>query len=233
MQQPGRITRWFGLGSESVDYGVATSGEDEWMVVNASSPDQQEPDQGHFPLLKTRELRLQGRHNVANALAAIALGEAAGLSRKAIISTLKRFNGLDHRMQWVAEIEQVVWINDSKATNVGACLAALQGLDNKAVLIAGGDGKGADFSILRQVVAEKVRSAVLMGKDAPLIEQAWQGAVDIVRVENMRQAVRMARTLAQRGDTVLLAPACASLDQYRDYQERGRVFADEVRSLRA
>jgi len=220
MQETGRDTRWFGLGHDPVDYGVSLVESEEWIITPTNSA-----------LLRARELRLQGRHNLANALAAIALADAVGLSTVAVVQTLRQFSGLDHRMQWVAEIDQVVWINDSKATNVGACLAALQGLDNKAVLIAGGDGKGADFSILRDVVARKVRSAVLMGKDAPLLEQALKDVVQTVRVNNMKQAVKMARSLAQQGDTVLLAPACASLDQYRDFQERGCLFADEVRSL--
>lgn len=220
MQETGRDTRWFGLGHDPVDYGVSLVEGEEWIITPTNSA-----------LLRARELRLQGRHNLANALAAIALADAVGLSTVAVVQTLRQFSGLDHRMQWVAEIDQVVWINDSKATNVGACLAALQGLDNKAVLIAGGDGKGADFSILRDVVARKVRSAVLMGKDAPLLEQALKDVVQTVRVNNMKQAVKMARSLAQQGDTVLLAPACASLDQYRDFQERGCLFADEVRSL--
>jgi UDP-N-acetylmuramoylalanine--D-glutamate ligase len=220
MQQPGRLTRWFGLGSGSVGYGVQTRDGEEWMVTPSCSA-----------LLKSAELRIKGRHNLANALAAVALADAVGIGVPAMVTTLKRFPGLDHRMQWVAEIAQVVWINDSKATNVGACLAALQGLDGKAVLIAGGDGKGADFSILREVVARKVRSAVLMGKDAALLEQALRDVVDTVRVSDMKQAVKTARTLARPGDTVLLAPACASLDQYRDFQERGRLFADAVRSL--
>jgi UDP-N-acetylmuramoylalanine--D-glutamate ligase len=222
MQQPGRLTRWFGLGSGSVGYGVETRDGEEWMVTPSGSA-----------LLKSAELRIKGRHNLANALAAIALADAVGIGVPAMVTVLKRFPGLDHRMQWVAEIDQVVWINDSKATNVGACLAALQGLDGKAVLIAGGDGKGADFSILREVVARKVRSAVLMGKDAALLEQALRDVVDTVRVSDMKQAVKTARTLARQGDTVLLAPACASLDQYRDFQERGRLFADAVRSLPA
>jgi UDP-N-acetylmuramoylalanine--D-glutamate ligase len=125
----------------------------------------------------------------------------------------------------------VTWINDSKATNVGACIAALEGLTEKVVLIAGGDGKGADFSVLAPVAAEKLRAAVLMGRDAPLLDAALYGVVPTVRVGNMKQAVEAARRLAQQGDTVLLAPACASLDQYKDYQERGQIFAEMVRSL--
>jgi UDP-N-acetylmuramoylalanine--D-glutamate ligase len=125
----------------------------------------------------------------------------------------------------------VSYINDSKATNVGACMAALDGLQGPVVLLAGGDGKGADFSVLAPVVAEKVRAAVLMGRDAPLLEQALDGIVPTQRVDTMKQAVAAARKLAQQGDIVLLAPACASLDQYKDYKERGRQFADAVRSL--
>lgn len=221
MAEPDRRRAWFGLGESEVDYGVSVVDGDEWLTSHGQ------------PLLQTSRIGIQGRHNVANALAAVALGDAMGLSRTAMISALEQFEGLAHRMQTVAEIDGVIWINDSKATNVGACMAALAGLRSKTVLIAGGVGKGAEFSVLRPVVAEKVRAAVLMGKDAPLLEQALRDIVPTVRVENMRQAVRKARSLAQCGDSVLLAPACASMDQYRDYQERGQVFTDEVMGLSA
>jgi UDP-N-acetylmuramoylalanine--D-glutamate ligase len=135
-------------------------------------------------------------------------------------------------MQWVADLAGVTYINDSKATNVGACEAALAGLDRKAVLLAGGDGKGADFSVLRPVVAEKVRAVVLMGRDAPLLEAALGDLVPTVHAATMREAVATACKLAQPGDVVLLAPACASLDQYKDYTERGRMFADAVKGLK-
>jgi UDP-N-acetylmuramoylalanine--D-glutamate ligase len=219
MAESERRCVWFGLRESGVDYGVSVVDGAEWLTSHGE------------PLMKTEDIGIQGRHNVANALAAIALGEAIGLSRAAMTSTLEQFEGLAHRMQKVAEIDGVTWINDSKATNVGACMAALAGLNNKAVLIAGGDGKDAEFSVLRPVVAEKVRAAVLMGKDAPLLEQALRDVVPTVRVQTMRQAVRAARSLAQRGDAVLLAPACASLDQYKDYQERGQVFTEEVRGI--
>ncbi len=186
---------------------------------------------GNQPIMPSSELRIKGRHNIANALAAIALGDAASLSDAAMIKAMREFSGLDHRMQWVADIEGIAYINDSKATNVGACVAALEGLNEPVVLIAGGDGKGADFSELAGVVAEKVRAAVLMGRDAPLLEQVLSPVVETVRVDNMAQAVASARKLAQRGDIVLLAPACASLDQYKDYQERGRMFAEVVRGM--
>ena len=210
----------FGLRDTGVEYGIKLIEGEEWLVCRGQA------------LMKSSEVRIQGRHNIANALAAVALGDAVGLGRTAMIAELKRFTGLDHRMQWVAEFDGVAWINDSKATNVGACMAALAGLERKAVLIAGGDGKGADFKVLRPVVAAKVRAAVLMGKDAPLLEAALSGLIPLARVENMSQAVLAARELAQPGDSVLLAPACASLDQYKDYQERGRMFAEAVRGLK-
>jgi len=161
----------------------------------------------------------------------VALGDAAGLSREAMKKALREFTGLDHRAQWVAELSGVTWINDSKATNVGACMAALKGMRRPVVLIAGGDGKGADFTVMRSIVADKVKSAVLMGRDAGFLQTAIGDVVDTVMVADMHEAVLAARRLAEPGDIVLLAPACASLDQYKDYQERGRVFADEVRGL--
>jgi len=220
MAEGGRRSVFFSLKEESdAQYRLAHLDGKEWLITHGEA------------LMPVADIRLKGRHNAANALAAVALGEAVGLSRPAMVKALREFPGLDHRMQWVAEVDGVSYINDSKATNVGACIAALEGLDDPAVLIAGGDGKGADFSVLAGVVASKVRAAVLMGRDAPLLEQALSSVVTTVRVENMRQAVATARKLAQKGDIVLLAPACASLDQYKDYKERGRIFADAVRGL--
>jgi UDP-N-acetylmuramoylalanine--D-glutamate ligase len=161
----------------------------------------------------------------------MALADGADISQLAQRSVLNKFTGLDHRMEWVGEFNRVDWINDSKATNVGACMAALAGLDKPVILIAGGDGKGADFSLLRPVVRDKVKALILMGKDAPALAIALGDLVSTVHVENMRQAVESAHRLASPGDVVLLAPACASLDQYKDYQHRGRMFTDEVRKL--
>ncbi len=222
MAEEGRRCVRFGLKQTAhAEYRPRLIDGEEWLM------------RGQERLMRTSEVRLRGRHNIANALAAIALGDAVGLSRDAMAKALREFPGLDHRMQWVAEVDGVSYVNDSKATNVGACLAALEGLQESAVLIAGGDGKGADFSPLAAAAKAKVRAAVLMGRDASLLEQVLGEVVATVRVENMKQAVVAARRLAQRGDTVLLAPACASLDQYKDYQERGRVFADAVRSLQS
>ena len=176
-----------------------------------------------------KDLKLHGGHNVANALAALAMGYAAGFSEAAMVRTLSSFKGLPHRTEWVEQSGGVDWINDSKATNIGACVAALQGTDQPVILIAGGDGKGADFRELRPVVARKVRALVLMGRDASKLQAALSDLVETRMVDTMKEAVSAARSLALPGDVVLLAPACASLDQYKDYQERGRLFAEEVR----
>lgn len=184
-------------------------------------------------VMPASEVRIKGRHNLANALSTIALGDEVGISRAAMVRALREFPGLDHRMQWVAEVDGVSYINDSKATNIGACIAALEGLREPVVLIAGGDGKGADFELLRDAVQQRVRAAVLLGRDAGLLEAALSPVVQTLRVNNLQQAVPAARQLAQKGDVVLLAPACASLDQFKDYKERGRVFADAVRGLAA
>ncbi|MBS1212108.1 MAG: UDP-N-acetylmuramoylalanine--D-glutamate ligase [Proteobacteria bacterium] len=222
MAERDRTCRWFGLDEErgqALDFTVREIEGAEWLVCRGK------------PLMPAAEVLIKGRHNLANALAALALGDAVGLPKDAMAEALRRFPGLEHRMESVEQVGGVAWINDSKATNVGACIAALEGLNTQVVLIAGGDGKGADFSPLAEVAAKKVRAAVLMGRDAPLLDAILSAVVKTVRVENMKQAVAAARELARPGDAVLLAPACASLDQYKDYQERGRVFAEAVREL--
>ena len=149
----------------------------------------------------------------------------------AMLDTLRDFPGLPHRSQWIAELDGVVWYNDSKGTNVGATLAALQGMPGKVVLIAGGLGKDADFTPLRQAALEKARAVVLIGRDAPLIEAALNGVVPVAHAATMQDAVMQARYLAQPGDVVLLSPACASFDMFSGYEERGQVFADAVLGL--
>jgi UDP-N-acetylmuramoylalanine--D-glutamate ligase len=182
-------------------------------------------------LMPLSALPLEGRHNGANALAALALATAVGLDVQTACKALQKFKGLAHRMQRVAQIRGVSWVNDSKATNVGACIAALQGYKRKVILIAGGDAKGADMNELAPVIKEKTKAVVLMGKDAALIEQAVNGCVPVVVVKNMLQAVQAAAKLAESGDSVLLSPACASLDQYKNYQERGEKFTSAVMAL--
>lgn len=182
-------------------------------------------------LMNADDLNLEGSHNIANALAALALGHAVGMDMNAMCRALRKFKGLPHRMQKVAEVHGVRWVNDSKATNIGACIAALQGYDRKVILIAGGDGKGADMAELEPIVREKTKAVVLMGRDAALIDQALNNCVPTHFVGNMREAVAIAAGLAEPGDSVLLSPACASLDQYKSYADRGNQFAQAVLEL--
>lgn len=186
-------------------------------------------------LMPVSELKIRGAHNQANALAALALGHAAGLPIPAMLQALRDFTGLPHRCQWVGEHAQVNYYDDSKATNVGAALAAITGfgaeLEGKQVLIAGGDGKGGDFTPLREPVSRYCRAAVLFGRDAPQLELALDNAVPVLRVDSIEQAVTAAADIAQPGDVVLLSPACASLDMFRNFEERGRLFAEAVGRL--
>ena len=182
-------------------------------------------------LLPMSAIRLQGEHNAANALAALAMCEALGLPRAPVLGGLATFGGLEHRAQWVADVGGVRFVNDSKGTNVGATIAAVSGMAGPLVLIAGGDGKHQAFDALRPVCRGKVRHAVLIGRDAPQLEAVLQGVCSTERAADMRAAVDAARAAARPGDTVLLSPACASLDMFRDYAHRGDEFAAAVRSL--
>jgi UDP-N-acetylmuramoylalanine--D-glutamate ligase len=188
-------------------------------------------------LLDVARLKISGLHNAANALAALALGEAVGLPDRAMIEALEQFPGLSHRSSWVADHGGVRYIDDSKGTNVGATIAAVAGMAGPLVMIAGGEGKGQDFTPLAAAFRGKVRAAVLLGKDAPAIAAALQGVcpVEIIASREpavaMQTAVAAAQRMAVVGDTVLLSPACASLDMYRDYGHRGDVFAAAVKEL--
>ncbi len=186
---------------------------------------------GETLLLPAGELLIPGRHNLANALAALATGEAAGLPIEAMLGVLRTFPGLPHRSQWVARIDGVDFYNDSKATNPGASLAAIEGLGRPLVLIAGGEGKDADFSVLAPAVREHVHAAVLIGRDASLLADALADCTELHRAESMARAVRMAARLARQGDAVLLSPACASFDMFEGYEHRGRDFVAAVREL--
>ncbi|TNF33653.1 MAG: UDP-N-acetylmuramoyl-L-alanine--D-glutamate ligase [Gammaproteobacteria bacterium] len=203
------------------DFGLCISAGEAWLC------------KGQQKLIAEAELKLGGRHNTANALAALALGESAGIPLASMLQTLRDFTGLPHRTQWVAEKNGVVWYDDSKGTNVGATIAAIEGMQvkNKLLLIAGGLGKGADFSPLQKAVRDKVRVVVLIGKDAGKIEQAINGVVPVVYAKDMDDAVRLAASQAQSGDCVLLSPACASFDMFSGYAHRGEVFVKAVEAL--
>ena len=217
MREPGRDCLTFST-QQTADF-YLRHGEEEQLMF------------GDQVLMSTRDLNLEGSHNLSNALAALALGHAAGLDLNAMCRALRKFKGLPHRMQKVAEIRGIRWVNDSKATNIGACIAALQGYQRKVVLIAGGDGKGADMRELTPVVKDKAKAVVLIGKDAALIDQALNNCVPTRFAGTMKEAVTIAAELASAGDSVLLSPACASLDQYKSYADRGNKFAEAVMEL--
>lgn len=213
----------FGLGEPGSegDFGIVRVAGDAWLV------------QGAQRLLKAGELQVAGLHNAANALAALALCRAIDLPMPVLLDALRSFKGLPHRVERVKEIGGVVYYDDSKGTNVGATIAALQGLGRKAVLIAGGEGKGQDFAPLNPVVAEHARAVVLIGRDAPLIADALNGSgVQVALAGDMSDAVQQASRLAHDGDAVLLSPACASFDMFRNYAHRAEVFVAAVNELK-
>jgi UDP-N-acetylmuramoylalanine--D-glutamate ligase len=187
---------------------------------------------GDEDLLPLSEMRMQGLHNAANALAAHALMSAIGALPSALARAIRDFKGLPHRVELVAERDGVRFYDDSKGTNVGASVAALEGLREPVVLIAGGEGKGQDFAPLAPAVMAHARAVVLLGRDAPAIAEALKDTgVPVDRVESMQEAIQAAATRAQPGDAVLLSPACASFDMFRNYGHRGDVFAQCARAF--
>lgn len=190
---------------------------------------------GTEKLLAIDQLKIKGMHQVANALAALALGSAINLPMRAMVQALIEFPGLPHRCQYITTIAGIAWYNDSKGTNVGAAYAAIEGLgaaiEGKIILIAGGLGKDADFSTLREPVTKYVRTLVLFGKDAPIIEKVLQGTCKIVNAQSMQEAVMLSKMEAQPGDAVLLSPACASYDMFDNFEHRGEVFMALVKQL--
>lgn len=184
-------------------------------------------------LIAVDEVMLKGLHNMQNVMAALALGKSVGLPMSSMLETLRSFKGLHHRMQFVAEIDGVNWINDSKATNVGACIAALTGLPGQHVLLAGGIAKDADFSALGDVIVRHCRAVVLFGRDAEQIAKVLPEPVRIVQAASMHDAVQQAHQMAQAGDNVMLSPACASFDMFDNFEHRGDVFMREVIALGA
>ncbi|MBL8251129.1 MAG: UDP-N-acetylmuramoyl-L-alanine--D-glutamate ligase [Candidatus Competibacter sp.] len=220
MAEPGRPVLRFTLNPPGEgDFGLRQIGGETWLARGAE------------PWLAAAELKISGDHNLANALAALAMGHALGLRREGMLAALRSFAGLAHRTVLVLERDGVRWFDDSKGTNVGATVAAVRGLPGHVVLIAGGDGKNQDFTPLRAALADKARAVVLIGRDAPLIAAALEDCVPVWSAADMEQAVDRAARCARPGDCVLLSPACASFDMYSGYEERGAVFAAAVRRL--
>lgn len=222
----GDATVWsYGLSSPSNDrdLGLVTRDGKTWIA------------RGAHALIEVTDLGLPGRHNISNAMAALGLGSAIGFPDTAMVTALREFTGLPHRCQSVRTLRGVQYINDSKGTNVGATLTALDSIseriDGKIILIAGGLAKDADFTPLEDAVTNHVSHLVLIGRDAGVLERVLGARTNTLRAETLEDAVRQAAELATEGDAVLLSPACASHDMFKDFAHRGRVFTSAVEKL--
>ena len=225
MARPKLTQVTFGLSDEG-DFGLKQVDGETWL------------SEGEKELINLQDMKIVGLHNASNALAAVALCRAIGVDYAHIIQTLYNFKGLPHRVEWVANIDDVDYYDDSKGTNVGATCAAIagmfkNGLPQKTVLIAGGDGKGQDFSPLAEAVTGNARAVVLIGRDASLIESALlKTNVPLYQALDLPEAVNIAKKLAQTGDAILLSPACASFDMFKNYVHRAEVFVAAVNALK-
>ena len=209
------------LAPEPGDFGLLQREGEAWLAC------------GERPLLRAADLQVAGRHNYANALAALALGAALGADPQSMVTGIREFPGLPHRMQCVHRAGGVTWIDDSKATNVGAAVTSVNGVEGPLVLIAGGDAKGGEFTALVDALRNRDCAAVLLGKDREQLAAALRQVCQICLVDDMGEAVTVAGALAKPGATVLLAPACSSLDMFADYAARGDAFRAAARAQRS
>ncbi|MCE2027106.1 UDP-N-acetylmuramoyl-L-alanine--D-glutamate ligase [Sessilibacter corallicola] len=222
-------------GVSEINFGVNAPDLKQFGIIQRG--DKKYLAQGAKPLISVDELKMVGTHNLSNALAAMALLSVMGGLNEHSLEALKQFKGLDHRCQWIAEKNGITFINDSKATNIGACSAAITGLlptlkaDEKLLLIMGGQSKGADFSEIEKIIDDRIRAVLLMGEDAELIKQAVPSSIDTHLTQSMASAVEKAYQLALPGDRVLLSPACASFDMFEGFEDRGHQFAVAVGGL--
>jgi UDP-N-acetylmuramoylalanine--D-glutamate ligase len=224
MSQSGRNIIGFSLHeSQGVDFGLLETEGQTWLA------------EGEYPLLPIEQMKIVGMHNIANALAALALGSAMALPMSSMLSAIREYKGLPHRCRLVRQLNGVRWFNDSKATNVGASVAAINGLagNGKIILIAGGVGKEQDFSELTPSLKASVKAVILMGVDADKIAQVIPAGVEQLKAKDMADAVKIAQDIALEGDNVLLSPACASFDMFSSYVERGNCFEQAVRGIAA
>ncbi|MEQ9564392.1 MAG: UDP-N-acetylmuramoyl-L-alanine--D-glutamate ligase, partial [Pseudomonadales bacterium] len=220
--QGGQAAISFGLDSPDInDFGVREINGEIWLV------------RGHQQLVRASDVALKGAHNHANVLAAMALSAVVGVPVESMVEVAKSFKGLPHRCQPVSEFNSILWINDSKATNVGAVKAALDGLgtDKNIVLIAGGQAKGQSFEELRPLVQKYVKQLILIGQDADKLAAALEGAAPVLFAVNMTAAVQVAAQTSEAGNIVLLSPACSSFDMFSGYEHRGHEFAQAVEAL--
>jgi len=181
--------------------------------------------------LATKEINLVGQHNIQNSMASYIASELYGIRNEVVRKTLMSFKGVEHRLEKYLTIRGIDFINDSKATNVNSVWYALESIDTSIVLILGGEDKGNDYSILNELISKKVITIIAMGLDNSPIHKAFDGVVDIIDTKSMKDAVNSAYLLANKGDTVLLSPACASFDLFKNYEDRGIKFKEEVRNL--
>ena len=217
-----RDTIYFSLDApEGENFGLINHNNEVWL------------SQGNEKIINKNQLKIKGEHNISNALAAMALARAVNVPTNIMADVLKNFTGLEHRCQLVREIDNVSWYNDSKATNVGACIASITGLCElgNIILIAGGDSKGADLSGLNPIVKKYIKRVFLFGIDANKLADVMGSDVDKEFVNNMNEAVKGASKIADPDDIVLLAPACSSLDMYKNYQQRGDAFISAIDAL--
>jgi UDP-N-acetylmuramoylalanine--D-glutamate ligase len=221
MAEAKRTVLTFGLGEPGNEaaFGIITMDGQRWLA------------RGDRRIVAADDLPVAGDHNLANALAALALAAAGGIPEAPAVAALREFRGLPHRMEFIRETGGVAYFNDSKGTNVGATVAAVNGLQRPVVLIAGGQGKGQDFSALADALRGRARGVVLMGEDAPALAEALGDAVPVSRAVDMEDAVRRAAALASPGDAVVLSPACASFDMFAGYEARGEAFRHAVEGL--
>jgi UDP-N-acetylmuramoylalanine--D-glutamate ligase len=203
---------------QNEDFGITLRDGKHWLTHNQQA------------LLAVEDMQITGSHNVANALATLALGHAMALPMLAMLTAIQNYRGLPHRCTVVKKENNITWIDDSKATNVGACIAAIEGLKQQGnlILLAGGVGKDQDFSPLTQPIADSVSCVILLGQDAPIFEAVLPNNVAVIHAISMDDAVEQARRIAKSGDIVLLSPACASFDMFSGYAERGDKFAQAV-----
>ena len=216
-----------------ISFGLSAPGPRQWGIVD--TPNGPAIAYENDIWVHTNDLNIKGKHHWQNIMAAIALAREIGVSKDTIQSVLKIFSGLKHRTQTICTHADVTYINDSKGTNLGASLAAIEGIgptiSGRILLIAGGQGKGADFKPMRLSLEKYVRKVFLIGQDAKCLENDWQDSVEIMHCQNLAQAVYHSKTEAKSGDVVLLSPACASFDMFHDYQDRGEQFVQLVQDM--
>jgi len=217
---PGSVA-WFSRNTE-VPRGVFV--RDDEIVARFDGPDR--------IVMIRDDIRIRGVHNLENALAAAAIAMLAGVSPDSVACALRAFPGLPHRLETVAEFGGIRYVNDSKGTNVGAVIRSLESFDSPVVLIAGGSDKGTDFKVLRSAMAGRVRTLVLIGETAPRLAREAAGSIPVRYADHMNNAVSLARSVAEPGDTVLLSPACASFDMFRNFEDRGDQFRKAVQGIR-